>query len=204
MRVLAIGLAIAVIVFVVSGGPPRAARVRRSRSSTRPSGTISNATSSTPEHSRTTTCSAAAACARTDISRGRGSSASTGTSRWASTACTSGGTRALSGPVSSLAVRPRGSACTSAAHGRPAAARQDPGQPEGGPEAARTFLDQYDRGHLRRLGYRPAGRDPSCATRYGRRKVNRSRQELRKPLNEAAHAPGRNRTCDLALRRRAL
>jgi hypothetical protein len=34
--------------------------------------------------------------------------------------------------------------------------------------------------------------------------VIRSRQELRKPLNEAVDAPGRNRTCDLALRRRAL
>jgi hypothetical protein len=34
--------------------------------------------------------------------------------------------------------------------------------------------------------------------------VIRSRQKLRKPLNEAVDAPGRNRTCDLALRRRAL
>jgi hypothetical protein len=34
--------------------------------------------------------------------------------------------------------------------------------------------------------------------------VNRSRQPARDPLNQAAYGPGRNRTCDLALRRRAL
>jgi hypothetical protein len=34
--------------------------------------------------------------------------------------------------------------------------------------------------------------------------VNRSRQPVSIPLNEAVYAPGRNRTCDLALRRRTL
>jgi integrase len=43
------------------------------------------------------------------------------------------------------------------------------------------------------------------ASRHGRgRKVNRSRQPSRAPAVQADHAPGRNRTYDLALRRRAL
>ena len=36
------------------------------------------------------------------------------------------------------------------------------------------------------------------------RSVNRSRQRSRVPRNRAVYAPGRNRTCDLALRRRTL
>jgi hypothetical protein len=47
------------------------------------------------------------------------------------------------------------------------------------------------------------GRDD--ARGHGRgEKVNRSRQWFRDPTTGAEHAPGRNRTCDLALRRRAL
>jgi hypothetical protein len=34
--------------------------------------------------------------------------------------------------------------------------------------------------------------------------VNRSRQPLPSPCSQAVYAPGRNRTCDLALRRRTL
>ena len=52
---------------------------------------------------------------------------------------------------------------------------------------------------------RKAG-EGSEATRMSRarRTVNRSRQHSRIPFNEAVYAPGRNRTCDLALRRRTL
>jgi hypothetical protein len=38
----------------------------------------------------------------------------------------------------------------------------------------------------------------------GERVVNRSRQQPSNPWSEAVYAPGRNRTCDLALRRRTL
>src|SRR5256886_7902942 len=54
------------------------------------------------------------------------------------------------------------------------------------------------------LLYSAMSRGNAASDPQRRRKVNRSRQVPSIPLNQAVYAPGRNRTCDLALRRRAL
>ena len=135
-------------------------RCKRSRSSTRRSGTSSSATSSTARRSRTSTCSAADRCGQTGTSRGRSPSWSSAISRWASTACTSGGTPALNVLVWSRRAR-QGSGCTRPAIPPGSAFSITRGQPEGGPKAARPLLDLDDRRHLHRLGHRPARGDPS-------------------------------------------
>ena len=69
-------------------------------------------------------------------------------------------------------------------------------------ETARPLVNLDDRRRLRGLGHRPGGGD--AQRHVGERVVNRSRQPLRFPCSGAVYAPGRNRTCDLALRRRTL